>query len=326
MRDGQVAQAHLRLERPARPDPDEGRPLGDRQDLGHDDLDVVRADAGRDDRHPLASISSGDRRELPVSALELDGFEARGDPGGSIGVTGEEDVLGQFAWTEFDVVLPFSGCGSRSCDPGVSTRLSAFGKTCPSLRWLLRWRETRPRIAPRSHERQAEWIVRGSRSAERGRRRGGPSGVPANVARRPAIRAASRRRDCSRRSSVTATDATEIASQRPESGGPGIDRQSAAAETGEPARAGARAIGSPGPGHVADRGWRLAAASADASGDRVARQDDPARVVDDDDRTVGRRLDAPDRVEGVVGLDQRELSSAAAAKDDAARSRCRRRA
>ena len=41
--------------------------------------------------------------------VELDGFEARGDPGRSIGVTGEEDVLGQFAWAEFDVVLPFSG-------------------------------------------------------------------------------------------------------------------------------------------------------------------------------------------------------------------------
>src|SRR4026208_350176 len=26
-----------------------------------------------------------------------------------VGVAGEEDVLGQFAWTETDVVLPFSG-------------------------------------------------------------------------------------------------------------------------------------------------------------------------------------------------------------------------
>ena len=44
-----------------------------------------------------------------MSMLELDRFEARGDAGGPIGVTGEEDVLGQFAWTESDVVLPFSG-------------------------------------------------------------------------------------------------------------------------------------------------------------------------------------------------------------------------
>ena len=50
----------------------------------------------------------------------------------------------------------------------VSTRGSAFGKTHPSLRWLLRWRETRPRIAPRSHERQAQWNVLPPRSAERG--------------------------------------------------------------------------------------------------------------------------------------------------------------
>ena len=48
--------------------------------------------------------------------LELDRFEARGDAGGSVGVTGEEDVLGQFAWTESDVVLPFTG-GDR--DPAI---------------------------------------------------------------------------------------------------------------------------------------------------------------------------------------------------------------
>ena len=40
--------------------------------------------------------------------LELDGFEARCDTGGPIRVAGEEDVLGQFTWTESDVVLPFS--------------------------------------------------------------------------------------------------------------------------------------------------------------------------------------------------------------------------
>jgi len=107
-RDGQVTQAHLGLERPARPDPDEGRPLGDRQDLSHHDLDVVRADPGRHDRDTLTPKPSGDRRELPVSTLELDGFEARGDPVSAVGVTREEDVLGQFAWPESDVVLPFT--------------------------------------------------------------------------------------------------------------------------------------------------------------------------------------------------------------------------
>ena len=40
--------------------------------------------------------------------LELDGFEARCDAGCPFRVTGEEDVLGQFTWTESDVVLPFS--------------------------------------------------------------------------------------------------------------------------------------------------------------------------------------------------------------------------
>ena len=51
-----------------------------------------------------------------MSMLELDGFEARCDAGGSIGVTGEEDVLGQLTWTEPDVVLPFSG---RDRDPAI---------------------------------------------------------------------------------------------------------------------------------------------------------------------------------------------------------------
>ena len=121
-RDDQVAQAHLRLERPAGADPDERRPVGDREDLRDDDLHVVGADAGRDDRHSLAPIAPGDRREFPVLMLELDGIETRGDPGGSVGVTGEEDVLGQFAWTETDVVLPFSG---RDRDPAIQRGFDA---------------------------------------------------------------------------------------------------------------------------------------------------------------------------------------------------------
>ena len=42
-----------------------------------------------------------------MSVLELDRIEARGDPGGPVLVPGEEDVLGQFARSESDVVLPF---------------------------------------------------------------------------------------------------------------------------------------------------------------------------------------------------------------------------
>jgi hypothetical protein len=78
--DRQVTQAHRGLERPARPDPDQGGSLGDRQDLSHGDLDVVGADPGRDDRHALTSVKPGRRGEFPISTLELDGVEARGDP------------------------------------------------------------------------------------------------------------------------------------------------------------------------------------------------------------------------------------------------------
>ena len=43
---------------------------GDGQDLGHHDLDIVRADAGRDHRDPKAAIRPGDRVELAVTALD----------------------------------------------------------------------------------------------------------------------------------------------------------------------------------------------------------------------------------------------------------------
>ena len=82
-----------------------------------DDLDVVRADAGGHDRDPLAPKGPRHRRELPMLVLELDGIEARADPGGSVGVAGEEDVLGQFAWAETDVVLPFSDRGRNPAIP-----------------------------------------------------------------------------------------------------------------------------------------------------------------------------------------------------------------
>ena len=228
-----------------------------------------------------------------MSMLELDGFEARGDPGGSIGVTGEEDVLGQFAWTESDVVLPFSGWDRDPAIRGFSTRLSAFGKTSSSLTWLLRWRETRPRIVPRSHERQAEWIVLGSRSAELAGVVGGPPAWPPNVASRPAIRArqpAARllpaeeghgHRERPRSRAASPSPAAPASTGRPPPPRPANrlapavpDDPADGAGDGPPTRLG-----------DADRGV----------GDRIAGQDDAARVVDDDDGAVGRRLDPADR-------------------------------
>ena len=122
-----------------------------------------------------------------------------------------------------------AGIAIRRSD-GVSTRLSAFGKTSSSLMWLLRWRETRPRIVPPSHERQAEWIVLGPRSAERGGAAvgGGPAALragPRSVASRPAIRVARRRCDCSRRSEGHGHRGGRDREQRAEPGGAGIDRQ-----------------------------------------------------------------------------------------------------
>jgi hypothetical protein len=66
---------------------------------------------------------------MPV--LELDRIEARADTGGSVGVAGEEDVLGQFAWAETDVVLPFSDRGRYPAIPeavyaGIRVRQDRF--------------------------------------------------------------------------------------------------------------------------------------------------------------------------------------------------------
>ncbi len=104
---------------------------------------------GRHDRDPLAPVRPGGRRELAVPVLHLDRVEARGDPGGPILVTGEEDVLGQVARAESDVVLPVPFGDRDPAIAGVSTRVSAFGKTSPRSCGVLRWRETRPRIVPR---------------------------------------------------------------------------------------------------------------------------------------------------------------------------------
>ena len=54
-----------------------------------------------------------------MPSFELDVVEQPADPGRSIWVTGEEDVLGQFAWTETDVVLPFSEWGRNPAIPEV---------------------------------------------------------------------------------------------------------------------------------------------------------------------------------------------------------------
>ena len=159
---------------------------------------------------PVAEANSRCRRSSSIES------RARGDPGGAVGVAGEEDVLGQFSRSEADVVLPFS-------NREVRRRWSAFGKPSPSLRWLLRKRETRPRIAPRSNERQARTSVVAtlghaqptleprSAPARAGRRAPPavtPGASPAGEAGRDADR--SSRRACRRRSIVTASEhATE---------------------------------------------------------------------------------------------------------------------
>src|SRR5205814_7326693 len=82
--DDEVAERHLGLEGAARPDPDEGGPFGDRQDLRDGDLDVVGPDSGRNDGDSLPPERPGDGGELPVPVLELDAVQSCGDPWGAV--------------------------------------------------------------------------------------------------------------------------------------------------------------------------------------------------------------------------------------------------
>ena len=183
---------------------------------------------------------------------------------------------------------------------GVSTRLSAFGKTSPSLRWLLRWRETRPRIVPRSHERQAESIRAWPTLSRRVAGSGPPCDRP-SAASRAAIRAARRRRACSRRRSVTASDASRDRDEPPSPAVPASSGHGRRGQARQPARAGH--------GRRSSRTVPATAAAATGAG-AAAATGSPAT----DDAGPGPSTTTADRrpsprhgrcVERVVGLDER---------------------
>ena len=79
--------------------------LGDGQDLGDDDLDVVGADACRDARHSATLVDAGGRGELTMSLLELDLVEEGGNLRRAVLVARQEDVFGELARCAIDVVL-----------------------------------------------------------------------------------------------------------------------------------------------------------------------------------------------------------------------------
>ena len=139
----------------------------------------------------------------------------------------------------------------------------------------------------------------------------GPPIWPPSVASRAAIRLASRRRDCSRRSRVTTTEAAEIAASPPSPAVP--------ASTGRPPPP--RPANRPEP-PVPDGPAEAPATAPDAApaigrgvGDRIARQEQPARVIDDDRRALRACLDPADDVEGVVRFDQGEAVERRGPKD-----------
>ena len=210
----------------------------------------------------------------------------------------------------------------------VSTRWSAFGKTTPSLRWLLRRRETRPRIVPPSHERQAEWIVLRSRSAERatggspvGGAAGGPECAPGGP--RPGAPAGADRGAGDQGSSQRSQRQRD---QGAESGQPGADAGRSVQEAGVPVP---RAASIPGEPHRRRLGCGLRHGPR-RHATRARRGHRPGRCRPDRRRRrPARRADRSTRPIALIassGSSKTSSSRAASAQDDAARSRSRRRA
>ena len=108
-RHDQVAESDLRLQRAGRADADERGRIGDLHDLGQHDLDVVGAHPGGHAAESHAAVRPRRRRDLAVAALELDRVPARRDLRHPTGIADQQDVLGQLASLEADVVLARSG-------------------------------------------------------------------------------------------------------------------------------------------------------------------------------------------------------------------------
>ena len=141
--------------------------LGDGQELGQHDLDVVGADARRDHRDAQAPVPAGDRAELAMLAIDLDVVEQRGDALGPVQVAGQQDVVGHLAGGEVDVVLAL-GVGQRDQRVRVG-HVASFSSTSASARAARNDSHHRARAASRfcsiGHA-QATLAVRGAPTME----------------------------------------------------------------------------------------------------------------------------------------------------------------
>ena len=215
-----------------------------------------------------------------MSMLELDGFEARGDPGGSVGVTGEEDVLGQFAWTEVrcgTAVLRLGPrCGDHGCfDAVVRVRQDLFlARVAASL--ARNSAEDSPAFSRASSRVDRAWPTL-SRAWRRGpvgggpgralrtaRERGQPAGDPGRQAALRLLATEEGDRQRGRRDGE----------ERAEPGGARIERQRPA-ETGDPAEG---AGGAPGDA-LADGSVAASRRRASTAADGVAATGSPARTM-----------------------------------------------
>ena len=133
-----------------------------------------------------------------MAVAELDLVEVRGDPLDPILGPGEEDVVGELARAQPDVILPFAGLDR---DAGVRVR-QELAPSMPRARSALAAPEDRGRF----HERQAVSVCMTApsttRRGHRGPSRTGPTWAvrePAMASRRATIRARIRRSERRRR-------------------------------------------------------------------------------------------------------------------------------
>ena len=315
------------------------------------DLDVVRADPGRQRTRPAGPCTSpvalANSRWRWVRSTES---KWDGDPLDAVLVAGEEDVVGQLTRAEPDVVLPLAG---GDCDAGIRVRQGL----APSFAHARLSVSLRSRIGARFRERQADPRTFGRRTfgpcvaapsgpavrrapigaVERRRSRGG-SAAGAAPERRSAVARAARVRGpprapprrwprAGRRSAAGARAA-------PDAGAPASPR-STAARRGRacraPAERGSRPCRRPSDGRRASRGphRRLASAPSPGSTASLAPPRSPTSSTSAASPTTStsssRCSGVPVALSASPGCEQLERAPAASPSSTIRPSPCRRR-
>ena len=115
-RDDKRVDGHFGLHGAAGADPDEAQCfpfafdffgaevyVGERVELVHHDVDVVRSDSGGEHGDPRAPVGTGYGMELPVASFQLDAIEMSGHHAHAAGVAHQNNLVGQFLRSQMEV-------------------------------------------------------------------------------------------------------------------------------------------------------------------------------------------------------------------------------